>query len=119
MAESIYREIGGSEAVEAVVNDFYDRVLSDDDLVGYFEGYDVQELRAHQVQFVSSVAGGPVDYSGRDMREAHRHLDIAEEDFDAVATYLEGALRDNGVGEGNVDAIMTEVAALKEPVLGR
>ncbi len=119
MAQSIYREIGGREAVEAVVDDFYDRVLSDESLVGYFEGYDMEELRAHQVQFVSSVAGGPVEYSGRDMREAHDHLDIEEEDFDAVATYLERALRENGVGEENVEAIMSEVAALKAPVLGR
>jgi hemoglobin len=119
MAQSIYRQIGGREAVEAVVDDFYDRVLSDESLVDYFEGHDMEELRAHQVQFVSSVAGGPVEYSGRDMREAHDHLDIEEEDFDAVATYLERALRENGVDEENVEAIMSEVAALKAPVLGR
>ncbi|SEO83698.1 hemoglobin [Halogranum amylolyticum] len=119
MAQTVYNEIGGQAAVEAVVDDFYDRVLSDDDLVGYFEPYDMTELRAHQIQFISAVAGGPVDYSGRDMREAHDHLDIAEEDFDAVATYLEEALRTNGVGEENVEAIMSEVAALKAPVLGQ
>ncbi|WP_458188166.1 group I truncated hemoglobin [Haladaptatus sp. NG-WS-4] len=119
MSQTVYREIGGREAVEAVVDDFYDRVLSDDQLVAFFEGMDMEELRAHQVQFISSVAGGPVEYSGADMREAHAHLDIGEEDFDAVATHLERALRSNGVDDTNVEAILAEVGALKAPVLGR
>jgi hemoglobin len=119
MSQSLYHEIGGEEAVEAVVDDFYDRVLADEQLVGYFEEYEMTELRAHQVQFISAVAGGPVDYSGRDMREAHAHLDISEADFDLVATYLERALRTNGVDDENVEAIMSEVAGLKAPVLGR
>lgn len=119
MSGTIYRGIGGREAVEDVVDDFYDRVLSDEQLTEYFEGMDVQELRAHQVQFISSVAGGPTDYSGGDMREAHAHLDIDEDDFDTVATHLERALRTNGVGTENTEAIMAEVAALKAPILGR
>lgn len=119
MSGSVYQRIGGREAVESVVNDFYDRVLSDDRLIGFFEGMDMEELRAHQVQFISSVAGGPVQYSGDDMREAHDHLDIDETEFDAVASYLESALRDNGVGDDDIESIMSEVAALKDPILGR
>ncbi|WP_435158930.1 group I truncated hemoglobin [Haladaptatus sp. DFWS20] len=119
MSQSVYGEIGGRDAVEAVVTDFYDRVLSDDQLIPYFEGMDMDELRAHQIQFISAVAGGPVEYSGADMREAHIHLDIDEADFEAVGTHLETALRTNGVGEDNIDAIMAEVVALKDPILDR
>ncbi|MBV0926076.1 group 1 truncated hemoglobin [Halomicroarcula limicola] len=119
MPQTIYREIGGRDAVEAVVADFYDRVLSDERLTPYFEGMDMDELRAHQIQFISAVAGGPVDYGGDDMREAHAHLDITEEDFEAVGDYLESALRANGVDDDSVEAIMAEVMALKDPVLGR
>lgn len=119
MPQTIYNEIGGRDAVEAVVDDFYDRVLADEQLVGFFEGMDMAELHAHQVQFISSVAGGPVEYDGDDMYEAHDHLDISECDFDAVGTYLERALRENGVDDDNVERIMAEVVALKDPVIGR
>lgn len=104
--------------MKAVVDDFYDRVLDDERLAHFFEGMDMEELRAHQVQFISSVTGGPVEYSGADMREAHAHLGIEEEDFAAVATHLERALRENGVSDDNVEAIMSDVAALKDPVIG-
>ncbi|WP_266080883.1 group I truncated hemoglobin [Haladaptatus caseinilyticus] len=118
MAQSIYREIGGRDAVEAVVSDFYDRVLADERLRPYFDGLEMNELHAHQVQFVSAVAGGPTDYTGENMREAHAHLDIDEADFDIVGQYLEAALRENGVDNDNVDVVMSEVAALKDPIVG-
>jgi hemoglobin len=35
---SIYEQIGGAEALETVVDDFYDRVLADDELAGFFTG---------------------------------------------------------------------------------
>jgi hemoglobin len=119
MSQSLYQEIGGREAVEAVVDEFYDRVLADDRLVEFFEDQDMAELRAHQVQFISAVAGGPVEYSGQDMREAHDHLDISEAEFDAVASHLEDALHAQGVDDENVEAILSEVASLKAPVVGR
>lgn len=119
MTDSVYEEIGGKAAVEAVVEDFYDRVLADDRLVGFFEGTDMAELRAHQVQFISAVAGGPVTYTGGEMRDAHRHLDISEADFEAVGTYLERALRENDVSEANIADIMAEVSALEDPILDR
>ncbi|GAA0234883.1 group 1 truncated hemoglobin [Haladaptatus pallidirubidus] len=119
MAQTIYREIGGQDAVEAVIDDFYDRVLADEQLRPYFDGMDMNELYTHQVQFISAVAGGPTEYAGDNMREAHAHLDIDEDHFDAVGRYLETALRENGVGDDNVEAIMAEVVALKEPILGR
>ena len=117
--QSIYTQIGGREAVEAVVSDFYDRVLDDESVAHYFDEMDMAELRAHQVQFISAVAEGPVEYDGADMREAHRHLGLSASDFDAIADHLESALRSNGVGETNTKAILGEVEALREPILNR
>jgi hemoglobin len=117
--QPIYDEIGGRETVDDIVSDFYDYVLDDDQLIGFFEGISMTELHTHQVQFISAVAGGPVSYTGAEMRDAHAHLDIEQDDFDAVATYLDTALRENGVRGENVEAIMSEVAALEDPILDR
>lgn len=119
MSQTIYRDIGGRDAVEAVVDDFYERVLDDDQLTPYFDDTDMEDLRAHQVQFISAVAGGPVEYGGDDLREAHEGLGIEEADFDLVGHYLRAALAENGVPEEHVEAIMAEVAALEAPVLNR
>ena len=43
-AVSDYEVVGGGPAVSAVVNDFYERVLSDPQLAPYFEGVDLPRL---------------------------------------------------------------------------
>lgn len=115
--ETIYEDIGGREAVEAVVSDFYDRVLVDPLLEPYFEDTDTEQLYAHQVQFVSSVAGGPVEYDGRDMRTAHEGLGITGEAFERVAEHLEAALRANDVPEEHVATILEAFGSYEEDVV--
>ncbi|GAA0727478.1 hypothetical protein JCM31271_29400 [Halorubrum trueperi] len=117
--QTIYARIGGNEAVESVVADFYDRVFSDSLLQPYFEDIDRDALYAHQVQFISAVAGGPVSYDGADMQAAHEGMGITGEAFGRVATYLAEALRENGVTEDDVDAILDEVGALKPDVVAQ
>ncbi|QLC34915.1 group 1 truncated hemoglobin (plasmid) [Halarchaeum sp. CBA1220] len=115
--QSLYAEIGGQDAVEAVVDDFYDRVLDDPLLEPYFEDTDMQELFAHQVQFVSAVAGGPVEYDGDDMESAHEDMGITDEAFDRVADYLAEAMRENGVPEEDIERVIEDVAALRDDVV--
>ncbi|WP_225336490.1 group I truncated hemoglobin [Halomicrobium urmianum] len=116
-AQSIYERIGGRDGVEAVVSDFYDRVFDDPLLEPYFEDTDREALYAHQVQFISTVAGGPVSYDGADMQQAHEGMGISDEAFDRVATYLAEALRENDVTEDDVDAIIDQVADLQPDVV--
>ena len=116
-SQSIFERIGGRDAVDAVVSDFYDRVLDDPVLEPYFEATEMDQLHSHQVQFISAVAGGPVDYDGDDMETAHEGMGITEEAFGAVATHLEAALWENGVPDDDVAAILTEVAAMEDDIV--
>lgn len=117
--KTLYGKLGGKEQIETVVDEFYDRVLSDDSLVDFFEDMDMAAQRAHMTQFLSAVAGGPVEYSGDDMRAAHEGLGLEQEHFDAVARHLEDALRECGVPETQVEAVLSEVVALEDAVLCR
>lgn len=116
---TLYGRLGGKEQIATIVDDFYDRVLSDDLLAGFFEEMDMTAQRAHMTQFLSSVAGGPVEYTGEEMRAVHEPLDLEQEHFDAVAGHLEASLRDGGVDEEDIEAVMAEVAALEDDVLCR
>lgn len=56
---SIYQQIGGGEALEAVVEDFYARVLADEELAGFFSGTNMARLKGKQVEFFAAALGGP------------------------------------------------------------
>ena len=56
---SIYAKIGGHEAIEVVVEDFYVRVLADDQLAKFFTGTNMSRLKGKQVEFFAAALGGP------------------------------------------------------------
>jgi hemoglobin len=114
---TVFDRIGGHEAVESVVDEFYDRVLNDERVVHHFEGTDTTALRAHQVQFISAVTGGPVQYTGRDMREAHRGMGITDEEFDVVAEHLDRALAENGASGADRERVLAEVEAMRPEIV--
>lgn len=115
--ETLYEKLGGEAAITAVVDGFYERVLADDSLVQFFEDANMQALRAHQVQFFSSVTGGPVEYTGDDMHEAHAHLDITHEHFGSVATHLQGTLEELDVPDEHIDEVVGAVAELEDDIV--
>lgn len=116
--ETLYHRLGGRDSIEAVVEEFYDRVLADDLVNGYFEETDMQKQIAHQAQFISSVTGGPVEYSGEDMRAAHEGMGITHEEFDAIATHLDDALVEFDVPGEDREAVLEEVASYEDDIVG-
>ena len=97
LEQSDYAAVGGAPAITAVVNRFYDLVVADDRLGGYFEGVEMVRLKRHQVALVSQVMGGPVEYSGRDLSVAHQGMGISTGDFAVVVDHLVTALTEAGV----------------------
>ena len=51
----MYAKLGGKEAIEGVVDEFYARVFADDEVKGFFEGINKQRLKAHQVKTHSAL----------------------------------------------------------------
>ncbi|MCV7159609.1 group I truncated hemoglobin [Mycolicibacterium brisbanense] len=109
---SIYDQIGGGEALEAVVDDFYVRVLADDQLAGFFTGTNMARLKGKQVEFFAAALGGPVEYTGAPMRQVHQGRGITMRHFDLVASHLADSLSAAGVSEPVVDQIVGAIAPL-------
>lgn len=116
-ARSDYEAVGGGPAVAAVVDRFYGLVLDDDRLRGYFDGVEMVRLKRHQVALVSQVMGGPVEYSGRDLRAAHEGKGISSDDFGAVAGHLVTALTEAGVEPAIIDRTVTAVAGTQPDIV--
>ncbi|WP_254521875.1 group I truncated hemoglobin [Natrinema caseinilyticum] len=117
MADSLYERLGGKDAITAVVDEFYDRVVADEQVAHYFDDVDMQAQRAHQTQFISSVAGGPVEYSGEAMETAHADLDITPSDFQAIAGHLEDALVAFDVDEGDREAVLDAISGYQDAIV--
>ncbi len=113
---TIYDQIGGAEALETVVEDFYRRVLADGELSGFFTGANMARLKGKQVEFFAAALGGPVPYSGAPMRQVHQGRGIAMHHFNLVAGHLTDNLTGAGVPEPIVGQIIATIAPLADEI---
>jgi hemoglobin len=89
---SAYDRIGGQPTLREAVDRFYVRVLDDPELAPYFEGKDVPRIKRHQVLLLGQVLGGPQDYDGRELGDAHAGLGVTGAHYDRVVEHLVAVL---------------------------
>jgi hemoglobin len=114
---SLYERLGGEGTIRAVVDRFYERVVADPELAGYFGGVDLNRLRRHQAAFISQAIGGPTDYDGQDMAAAHAGLGISGPAFDRVVGHLVETLRELGVPPAEIGEVGAVLSPLREPIV--
>lgn len=113
MTTSLYARLGGETAVTAAVDIFYDKVLADARIKHFFVNTNMTRQREKQRAFLTMAFGGPVNYSGQNMREGHAHLvkqGLNDNHFDAVVELLGATLQELGVPAN----LIGEVAAIAE-----
>ncbi len=120
---SLFEKLGGKEAVEAAVDQFYDKVLADDRIKHFFTNTDMKKQRGHQKAFLTYAFGGMKSYNGRNMRKAHEHLvkDMGLDDshFDAVVENLATTLKELGVTDDLIQEVAAVAESIRDDVLNR
>jgi hemoglobin len=120
--DSLYKRLGGAPAIKAAVDVFYGKVLADDRIRHFFDGVDMDRQRAKQRGFLTMVTGGPNAYTGKDMREGHRHLvakGLNDSHVDAVIEDLGETLRELGVSEEDIAQVAALANSVRDDVLDR
>jgi hemoglobin len=119
---SLYRRLGGYEALAAVTDDFIGRMASDPQLGRFFTGLSIDSktrVRQHVIDFLCKATGGPCAYTGRDMKTAHTGLNITEADWDVSVKYLTATLDKFKVAEKEKGEVLGAIGGLKGDIVGR
>src|SRR5215510_14952919 len=121
-AKTLYEQLGGAPAVDAAVDVFYRKVLSDDRVSRFFDDVDMDRQIAKQKAFLTMVFGGPVAYTGKDMRTGHAHLlerGLNDSHVDAVIELLGESLREVGAPEHLIAKVAAIAESARADVLSR
>jgi len=93
--KSLYERLGGYDAIAAVSDNLVGRLMSDS-LLGRFwahRGSDgLQREKQLLVDFLCHASGGPLYYTGRDMKTSHIGMRISLADWDALMKHLNATL---------------------------
>lgn len=117
--DSLYQKLGGKAAIDAVVDAFYVKVLADDRVKHFFDDVSMDKQRRKQKDFLSAAFGGPLPWTGKDMRKAHAGMGLTEEHFNAIAENLVNTLKDFKVKQELIDQVVAIALTTKDDVLGR
>ncbi|MDP1666701.1 MAG: group 1 truncated hemoglobin [Methylobacter sp.] len=122
MSKPLYERIGGEPAVNAAVDIFYRKVLSDDRINRFFDNVDMEKQAAKQKSFLTMAFGGPHNYTGEDMRKGHAHLlkmGLDDSHFDAVVENLGATLEELNVPQELITEVVAICETTRNDVLGR
>jgi hemoglobin len=120
--DSLYKRLGGYDALAAVTDDFLGRLATDAKEGRFFVGLSndsKSRVRQHVVDFLCVATGGPCKYTGRDMETAHTGLNITEEDWTIAVKALGDTLNKFKVPAREHGEVVSAIASLKSKIVGR
>lgn len=117
--DSLYQKLGGKAAINAAIDAFYVKVLADERVKHFFDDVSMDKQRRKQKEFLSAAFGGPLPWTGKDMRKAHEGMGLTEVEFNAIAENLVNTLKDLKISQELIDQVVAVALSVKDDVLGR
>jgi len=117
---TLYKRLGGYDALAAVTDDFLGRLAKDAKLGRFFVGTSTNSLnriRQLVVDQLCAATGGPCVYIGRDMKTAHEGLNITEEDWNISVTHLKATLDKFKVPAKEREEVLAAISGLKKDIV--
>jgi hemoglobin len=118
--KTLYERLGGYDAISAVVNDLLPRLQTDPKLARYWLHRGEDGLKREKqllIDFLSSSAGGPLYYTGRDMKVTHKGMKISESDWIAFLGHVNAALGAFQVPQSERDEVVGFVLSTKPDIV--
>jgi len=123
--QTLWEQLGGTQTMERIVSDFVDRAISDPE-VNYtrhgryvMDGAAVEFTKKSAMEFISTAAGGPLQYSGRSLVEIHRGMQISHREFDAICRDFRVALESHGIDAALQVIVMAKIEGTRALIVSQ
>lgn len=114
---SLYERLGGTGPITAVVGKFVTIVGGDKRINGYFAKADLVQLKKHLINMVCQASGGPCEYTGRDMKTAHKGMGVTGAAFNALVGDLVEALDTFNVPEREKGELLGVLGPMQKDIV--
>lgn len=117
---SLYQRLGGFDAISAVVDDVVAQIASDEKLGRFWShrGNDgITREKQLIVDFIVAKAGGPLYYTGREMKLSHKGMKIDEKDWKILIDALKHTLTKFQVPSRERNEVLEFFASTKKDIV--
>jgi len=118
--KSLYERLGGYDGITAFANDLLQRLQGDAQLGRFWENRGDDGLAREKqflIDYLCSNAGGPVYYTGRDMKISHVGMKISESDWSAFLGHAGDTMQTLQVPQQECDDVVAFVLSLKDDIV--
>ena len=121
-AQSLYKRLGGYDALAAVTDEFVKRLAEDKQLGKFFGGVSLdsrKRIRQLVLDQLCAATGGPCIYIGRSMRTVHEGLGITEDDWKVSVRLLTETLDKFKVPKAEKDELFKILSTLQPDIVDK
>jgi hemoglobin len=118
--KTLYERLGGYDGITAFVNDLLPRLQSDSQLGRFWQnrGEDgIEREKQLLIDYLCSNAGGPVYYTGRNMKLSHEGMEISESDWSVFLGHAGDTMAALSVPAQECDDVVAFVLSLKDDIV--
>jgi len=118
--KSLYERLGGYDAIAAVASDLLPRLQADSRLARFWQNRGEDGVRREKqllIDFLCASAGGPLYYTGRDMKTSHKGMKISESDWAAFLEHLNATLEAFKVPQAERNEVVAFVQSTKRDIV--
>lgn len=119
-SNTLYKRIGGYDAIAAVTDDFVGRLVNDPLIAHFFKGHSQNSLvkiRQLVIEQICQATGGPCVYTGRDTKTTHKGLGITEEQWNTSVRHFTATLDKFNVPTKEKGELLGIVGSLKVDIV--
>ncbi len=117
--DTLFADMGGQAGIDRIVDASVENYLADPRISKIFDESNMDRVRAQfKVQFCQ-IAGGPCEYKGHGMAEAHKGLRLTNADFNAVVEDLQAAMDKVGIPFATQNRFLARLAPMQRHVVTR
>ena len=122
MTKSLYERLGAAAGIRALVDDIVEAHMANPTVKVRFLPYrsapdDLAKVKRHTCNFLGAGSGGPEQYDGRSMLDAHRGMNISEQEYMAVIDDILTALDKHRIDEQTRKDVLAIAYSLKGEIM--
>ena len=118
--DSLYSRLGGYDGIVAFASDLLPRLQADSQLGRFWEhrGDDgIAREKQLLIDFLCANSGGPMVYTGRDMKTSHVGMRISESDWERFLGHAGETMKALNVPQQECDDVGAFVLSLKDDIV--
>ena len=114
---SVYKQFGERPGLVALMDDLMINLTADPRTRPFFASADQKHIKLELVDQFCVILGGPCQYTGKTMKEAHKRLPIDEASFNALVEDLQLAMNKHDIPFRAQNKLLQKLAPMHREVV--